>query len=202
MSNLFKIDNIVYKKIYPDKIIAPCIHVYNNIIDLDIEKSISKIEFEGKDYWQDSQTIGNTKEYRTSQSIDLSLISTENIFFAEINNHINNAIVSTSVPYAEKYDIGSIQFEGFSLNKYENGKEYKAHYDGNTETGRSFSAVFYLNDSYSGGEIEFINFDLKFKPEKNSLIVFPSNFSYSHIANKVESGTKYIVVSFIRDRNV
>ena len=66
--------------------------------------------------------------------------------------------------------------------------------------GRSVSAICYLNDDYEGGELEFVNFKLKIKPQAGMMILFPSNFAYMHIAHPVTSGTKYAMVTWIRDR--
>ena len=61
---------------------------------------------------------------------------------------------------------------------------------------RQMSMVAYLNDEYEGGELEFINFDLKIKPQKGSVILFPSAFPYAHIAHPVDIGTKYAMVTW------
>jgi predicted 2-oxoglutarate/Fe(II)-dependent dioxygenase YbiX len=60
--------------------------------------------------------------------------------------------------------------------------------------------LIYLNDDYEGGEIEFVNFDIKIKPKAGTLIMFPSNYPYSHIAHPVISGTKYAVSTFLHER--
>jgi hypothetical protein len=44
--------------------------------------------------------------------------------------------------------------------------------------------------------LEFNNFDLTIKLEKNSIVLFPSNFPYSHIAHPVKSGVKYSLVTW------
>jgi predicted 2-oxoglutarate/Fe(II)-dependent dioxygenase YbiX len=54
-----------------------------------------------------------------------------------------------------------------------------------------------LNDDYEGGEINFPRFNLKIKPEKNSLILFPSNYVYNHSAEPVKNGTKYAIATFL-----
>ena len=86
--------------------------------------------------------------------------------------------------------------------KYPISTEYKQHYDGSTSSGRSISAIVYLNDDYKGGEIEFPNFNVKIKPESGMLILFPSNYAYTHIAHPVTSGTKYAIVTWIHDRPI
>jgi len=66
---------------------------------------------------------------------------------------------------------------------------------------RDYSSICYLNDDYEGGEIEFPNFGVKIKPEPGMLILFPSNFAYAHRAHPVTKGTKYAMVTWIRDRS-
>jgi len=68
--------------------------------------------------------------------------------------------------------------------------------------GRSISALCYLNSDYEGGEIEFVNFGVKIKPESGMMILFPSNYAYMHIAHPVISGIKYALVTWIRDRMI
>jgi predicted 2-oxoglutarate/Fe(II)-dependent dioxygenase YbiX len=70
-----------------------------------------------------------------------------------------------------------------------------------TSTGRSVSAICYLNNDYEGGELEFPHFNLTIKPEPGMLILFPSNFAYAHIAHPIISGTKYALVTWLRDRD-
>jgi predicted 2-oxoglutarate/Fe(II)-dependent dioxygenase YbiX len=66
--------------------------------------------------------------------------------------------------------------------------------------GRTISALLYLNNDYTGGHLEFPNFGIKIKPEPGMLILFPSNFAYRHQSTPVISGTKYCLVTWIRDR--
>lgn len=58
------------------------------------------------------------------------------------------------------------------------------------------SAVFYLNDDYDGGELEFPNQGVTIKPTANSIIVFPSTEPYVHDPKIVTSGEKYISPAF------
>ena len=59
----------------------------------------------------------------------------------------------------------------------------------------------YVNDNFDGGVLEFKNKDYSVKPEPGMLILFPSNYAYTHIAHPVETGTKYAVVTWLHDRN-
>jgi predicted 2-oxoglutarate/Fe(II)-dependent dioxygenase YbiX len=48
------------------------------------------------------------------------------------------------------------------------------------DTAGDFAAIYYINDDYEGGEINFMDHNLKIKPKANSFITFPSNSDYWH----------------------
>ena len=58
---------------------------------------------------------------------------------------------------------------------------------------RTWSAIFYINDDYEGGEIEFPLKKFTYKPKSNSLVVFPSTSEYLHGVKEVTKGTRYTV---------
>ena len=62
------------------------------------------------------------------------------------------------------------------LVKFEQGYKMNRHVD----TTGDFAAIYYINDDYDGGEINFPNHNLKIKPKSNSFITFPSNEHYVH----------------------
>ena len=59
--------------------------------------------------------------------------------------------------------------------KYDQGEEYKGHYDGGTPIGRSISCLCYLNDNFEGGEFNLIGVDQKIKA--GDIMIFPSTFA-------------------------
>ena len=55
--------------------------------------------------------------------------------------------------------------------------------------------LFYLNDDYEGGEIEFPRLDgYVHKPKVGDIAIFPSNYIYEHASLPIKSGIKYCVV--------
>jgi hypothetical protein len=57
--------------------------------------------------------------------------------------------------------------------------------------------VYYANDDYEGGELEFIYFNnLKIKPNAGELLIFPSNYLFVHKVNPITKGEKYAATSF------
>jgi predicted 2-oxoglutarate/Fe(II)-dependent dioxygenase YbiX len=117
-----------------------------------------------------------------------------------IHNQTYLLLLAATIPYAKKHDIDEMFHEGYNMLRYSGGQEYKAHKDGDTGSGRAVSAIIYLNDDYEGGHVEFVNFGIKIKPKPGMLLLFPSNYAYTHIAHPVTSGTKYAIVTWIHDR--
>ena len=88
------------------------------------------------------------------------------------------------------------------LVKWTEGREMSVHSDnswpdGNQENHptsfRTWSGIFYINDDYEGGEIEFPLKKYSYKPRANSLVVFPSTNEYLHGVKKITKGTRYTV---------
>jgi predicted 2-oxoglutarate/Fe(II)-dependent dioxygenase YbiX len=81
--------------------------------------------------------------------------------------------------------------------KYEIDNSVIFHSDTLGMDNRIGAALAYLNDDYEGGELEFKHFDIKITPPKNSLIMFPSNWPYTHRSNPIVSGKKYAIRCFL-----
>jgi Rps23 Pro-64 3,4-dihydroxylase Tpa1-like proline 4-hydroxylase len=80
--------------------------------------------------------------------------------------------------------------QSIHLLKYGQGGHLPAHQDQGIST-RVLSSVMYLNDDYSGGEIEFVQSGIRIKPAAGSILFFPSNFLYVHEVHEITSGFRY-----------
>jgi len=205
-----KINGFFPGRIFPQEVLAGCIEIFENVWPNN-EETIESLEEECLDpesnmFWVRAETLGQgvMQDKRTNFNINLSYYADfyENKFAQALHNQIYVILLAATIPYAEKHQIPNLYHEDYSVLRYRSGQEYKAHADGSTDIGRSISAVFYLNDDYEGGEIEFVNFNIKIKPKAGSLILFPSNYPYAHIAHPVTGGTKYAIVTWIKDRIV
>jgi len=86
-----------------------------------------------------------------------------------------------------------------NVRKYDTEAYMGPHIDTEDEqdkTRPSISLVFYLNDNYEGGQIEFQNQNILLKPEAGSIIIFPSISPYYHDPKPVTKGTKYMIPVF------
>jgi predicted 2-oxoglutarate/Fe(II)-dependent dioxygenase YbiX len=192
-----------------DATVGGCIDIYENIwpdphntIKI-LEESCSEPDSGISWYRAETIGLGAHQNARTNYNLNVTNMAevTGNQVAANIHNQFYTMLLAAVGPYAKKYGINeSFYHEDYSVLRYRGGQEYHAHYDGGTYTGRCISAICYLNNDYEGGEVEFINFGIKIKPEPGMLILFPSNYAYTHVAHPVTEGTKYAVVTWIKDR--
>ena len=134
------------------------------------------------------------QEVRTSRG--LSLAETFPFWNDEVRKYTTPALND----YTAKMDVEITQDEGFNMLRYGVSNKYDFHTDANWTNYRTVSALVYLNPSeYEGGETFFKYFDLKVKPEKPSIVVFPSNYAYLHAALPVTEGEKIVLVTWCND---
>jgi hypothetical protein len=205
----FKINGMFFGELNPTITVGGAIEIYENIWP-DPYGTIEKVEQECLDpdsgsYWTQAETIGHGafQTARTNKLLPITYLAevSNNALLQNIHNQFNALLISSSNSYVKRFKINErLYHEGYSLLKYSGGQEYKQHYDGDTGIGRAITAICYLNDNYQGGEIEFPYFKLKIKPQPGMLMLFPSNYAYSHIAHPVTDGVKYALVTWIRDR--
>lgn len=189
---------------------APCIHVYED--SFQSEKFISMIENEARDSWPYMSWVSSStgtgefsevSEYRSSLEMNLMPLHNDEVVERlkpiqdEYREKVFMPIQECVHDYRASNDISITADTGWSLLKYVHGGQYHIHHDHGPENSRVMSLVACLgDDDFEGGELEFNRFNVKVKLKRNSVIIFPSNFPYTHIAHPVTSGTKYSLVSW------
>lgn len=185
--------------------LAPGITLYENIFNA--EKFLEELEKEcsspeGSTYWDASLTgPGNYSEYRSSLSCDLSLImdpQNTHRLYPLFKDSIYLKIDECAKDYGLEFNIKSFIHEPMSVLKYTNGGQYRAHSDADTSSNiiRTFSMVACLKNNSIGGQLDFPYFDLSIKLNEGSVIFFPSNYPYLHIARPVFDRVKYSLVTW------
>ena len=197
-------------ELLPSTTVAGCIDIYENAWP-NPQETIDMVEAqcENKDSglnWTRATTTGHgvNQTHRTNYHLGITdaAMTLDDKVAQAVHNQLYVLLLAATVPYAKKHDVEDLYHEPYNMLRYRGGQEYKAHADGTTKDGRTISAIVYLNNEYEGGEIEFVNFGIKIKPEPGMLLLFHSNYAYKHIAYPVTSGTKYALVTWIKDRAV
>jgi hypothetical protein len=191
------------------KELAPGIFLYKNV-NLFIDNEIDIIESLGlleKTKWQESYAIVNgekvvNKKIRDSNSFILKFIrdNDENLEIDSTSHEFSKKIFKATNPYLEDYQqhFGAIldnEHEDYRILKYTTGQKFGTHIDDGILY-RRISTIYYLNDDYDGGEINFPRFNLSYKPKTKDFLIFPSNFMYSHYISEITKGTRYCIVNW------
>ncbi len=102
-------------------------------------------------------------------------------------------------------------FETPMVLRYQQGGQYLRHadsdyYDPEKDQwtkcmDRDVSLLLYLNEGFTGGALNFINFNYAHPPKTGDLIFFPSDHRYMHEAQEVHAGVRYAISSWAAFRN-
>lgn len=186
----------------------PAVWVYKNYFD--VGNFIQKFEEETQKPWpyiewsksvtgDGGQEGTQETEYRSSLEASLYPLLQEEVTdgikeLADSYKEIFLSIDKCIWDYRNCFDLFLRAMDGMQLLKYENNAQYHAHHDHSPQNQRVLSLVACFGEEFEGGELEFPYFNKTIKLEKNSLVLFPSNFPYTHIAHPVTRGVKYSMV--------
>lgn len=163
-----------------------------NILDENIQWKKAKIY---KDNESSQKNLG-------VRDTDIILLPSNKDFSSSILSDLSRDFSDSIKPYLDyyvnKYDLSVRSYENPQLLRYGKGQKFDEHSDRTMFFPRTISLTYYINDEYDGGEIEFVNFNLKVKSKKNQLLVFPSTDLYAHKVHPVVDGLRYVIVQWIR----
>jgi hypothetical protein len=198
------------------EVLAPGVHVYKNVMeDVDIFLKNIKYAFTNSEklHWQTEaevlkngkgvvdKTIRDVNTFSVPYKLAKVLLETHSSPSQAFNNIVANKLYNSLDPiekhYMSSYPVKTKAHDLYYIMKYEESNFFQSHTDDSPEFPRTISTVYYLNSDYEGGEIEFPRFEIKYKPEGNDVIFFPSNYIYDHRVHKVTSGDRYAVVSWL-----
>lgn len=189
--------------------IAPGILVYSDVIEnherlaLDIEEGIISAKLS----WVSASIEGGlNKEIRDTESISVPFINgisndfenMQDAFRKTLSNIFYSTIFQIEKEYMNFFGVNFSDHDSYQILKYGKGQKFTNHIDDHPKYHRRVSSIYYINDDYSGGEINFPRFNISLKPKSNQLIVFPSTYVYNHSVSPVIEGTRYSVVSWIK----
>lgn len=98
------------------------------------------------------------------------------------------------------YFRGKFKDVGYNLQRTQKGEFYHWHIDSDSRelSDRQLVAIWYLNEvDGPGGETEFLFQDVRVKPERGKLLLFPPFWTHPHRGTTLKSGVKYIATTWV-----
>lgn len=200
-----------------DNIIKDYIYIYKySIPDLLCDEIIEKFENE-KELKYKGITAGGLNE-NTKKTTDFVIpdneiwLKTKKFLEKELFKHYLNYIENIKNKEAynnfhndNNYDPVGNYLEAqnflFQIQKYnKNDGKYIYHHDFSINyekrVYRIATFLWYLNDVIEGGETFFFE-NIKIKPEKGKIVIFPSSWAFPHAGNIPVSNDKYIITGWL-----
>lgn len=99
--------------------------------------------------------------------------------------------------YSRDFFVPFAGMEILQMIKYNpNTDFYKPHADSGPDFPRCISSILYLNNIDEGGDTYFDKFNISVSPKAGRLLMFPSNFIYTHEGRPPINQTKYVIVTW------
>ena len=156
-------------------------------------------------------TIINAQEdgqHKSETNVDV-----RNTFNYDLPPHIDKKLeqavagIFTSIAIPKYNCEFSGEYDRVQMLGYPPGGHYLPHNDGEhyspekeewvRSMPRDVSMVFFLNEEFGEGELEFPELGLTIKPKKGMMIAFPSYKEYVHKVHPVTWGHRYTLVSWV-----
>ena len=136
--------------------------------------------------------------YEQSLTLKDDHISPMDSFHNILGNRMYTAFDPVEKDYKKHYGVDTDWHDLYNILKYGKDHFFVNHIDDNTTFHRRISVIYYVNDDYEGGEINFERFGIKYKPQANQMLLFPSTYVYNHSVSTVLEGTRYSIVSWLK----
>ena len=184
--------------------------IQENVIPQEHIEELMLLTNNTKDIHQ-ATVINKVKEKDEGDSHETNLETRNTLWYhitEEMKKKLEQGVAGCFRDYVvPKYNCEFKSYEAVQFLGYPVGGHYKGHNDGehfNSETRqwerlmpRDVSFLFYLNDQYGGGELEFYDLGLTIKPKKGMMIAFPSYKDFAHMVHPVTWGYRYSLVSWV-----
>lgn len=122
---------------------------------------------------------------------DAEVLHEDGLDCAHVRAAVARALPFVSELVDEPLSLGPLEFV-----RYPAGGQYRVHSDWGPATfRRTYTALVYLNDDFTGGETAFPDLGYQATPRAGDLLLFPSHLL--HCGNPVAHGSKYIAVGWL-----
>ena len=188
MDKQYYIDNHIgiFKNFMPNELINSYLNYFN------------KCEQQGAVYpRQVDETLVSDNAIDTIRDISVPITYNNKPFIDMFFNEVYPVYVQ-KYSYLKKLSTHNI-FE-VKIQKTKIGEGYHTWHCENASMkarNRILAFMVYLNDVTEGGETEFLYQKCRFKPEKNTMLVWPAQFTHVHRGNPPLSNDKYIITGWV-----
>lgn len=93
-----------------------------------------------------------------------------------------------------------VKIGSFNIQRYQSGGHFQKLHSERTTVGTSHRVLAwmtYLNDVEEGGSTHFSHQNLDIKPEQGKTLIWPAEWTHSHLGNIVNAGSKYIITGWM-----
>ena len=188
MDKQYYIDNHIgiFKNFLPDRIIDQYINYFN------------KCEQQGAVYpRKEDEILVSDNSIDTIRTLNVALTYTNepfiDLFFKDVY-----PLYTQKYSHLKKIDTHNIL--EIKIQKTKIGEGYHTWHCENAgmkSRNRILAFMVYLNDVTEGGETEFLYQKCRFKPERNTMLVWPAQFTHVHRGNPPLSNDKYIITGWV-----
>jgi predicted 2-oxoglutarate/Fe(II)-dependent dioxygenase YbiX len=184
--------------------IPPGVLVIENFLDDDLCQKIVESTEQMK---YKKATVVDADLAKKQEKVAIKSRDTEVFSLGAYDNKIKSLLVGAFDGVIKNYyNKKVVHYEQPQLLRYTKGGFYHYHADSEywhsasqqwiRSMQRDLSYLLYLNDEYTGGELEFKNFNFSLRPKKGTFICFPSDHRFVHKVNQTTSGIRYAIVSW------
>jgi hypothetical protein len=196
----FVVTNLTQRRDKPSNKLEDYIHIFESVLSDDLCDQIVST-FNDDSLLGPSVIRDNTiNDHRTCTSCQIS-VPNENIPEDKrlyLDGELLKSINEVTRMYIEIHPWVHVETDtGYTFLKYAEGQHYTQHTDSFKDEQRSISCSFLLNDDFKGGEFCLFDRDLKLKPKKGSVIMFPSSFMYPHEILPVTENARYSIITWL-----
>jgi predicted 2-oxoglutarate/Fe(II)-dependent dioxygenase YbiX len=158
--------------------------------------------FEAQPEYQRAGVIGQTGFQQEGIKRTTDLVVSDKPDWKDVDQVFFRCVAAALHEFRETFPYfkGPFKDLGYQVQRYREGEYYHWHIDGGSHqfSQRQLVALWYLNDVPGpGGETEFLYQDVRVRPEKGKLVLFPPFWTHEHRATPVRSGVKYIATTWV-----
>jgi len=172
----------------------------NSLAEKDCTDMIDRFEKSESEHYQGRVGQNFQKNTDIKKSTDMVISGKDD--FKDIDELLFTSLSKALSAVKKQYDFFTGPFKdiGYAIQRTKPGEYFHWHIDSGSHqfSDRQLVAIWYLNNVEGpGGETEFINQDVKIKPEIGKLILFPPFWTHEHRGVTLKKGVKYIATTWI-----